>query len=68
MTKESEDELLQRLEALRKEHRELDTTIGELSHAVYTDQLKMRRLKKRKLWLKDLIARMESDLIPDIDA
>ena len=67
MTRGSGEELLQRLDALRKEHRELDTTIGELSHAVYTDQLKLRRLKKRKLWLKDFIARMESDLIPDIE-
>jgi hypothetical protein len=34
----------------------------------YVDQLQVRRLKKRKLWLKDVIARLESELIPDLDA
>ena len=32
------------------------------------DQLRLRRLKKRKLWLKDMIIKLESELIPDIDA
>lgn len=32
------------------------------------DQLRLRRLKKRKLWLKDMITKLESELIPDIDA
>ena len=53
---------------LRAEHRELDGAIARLSEAVYMDQLHLRRLKKRKLWLKDMIARLESELIPDLDA
>ena len=58
----------QRLAELRTEHRDLDDVIGRLSEQLYTDQLQLRRLKQRKLQLKDFIARLESRLIPDIDA
>ncbi len=57
----------QRLEALRQEHRDLDEVIDRLQHHA-TDQLLLRRLKKRKLQLKDMIQRLESAVIPDIIA
>lgn len=57
-----------RLAALRLEHRDLDSAIGSLESAAYVDQLQLRRLKKRKLYLKDLIQRLESKLIPDLNA
>ena len=54
-----------RLSALRLEHRELDATIARLQLDLQADELALKRLKKRKLQLKDQIARLESDLIPD---
>ena len=53
---------------LRIEHRDLDNAIARLAHTAGTDELQLRRLKKRKLRLKDTIARLESQLIPDLDA
>lgn len=61
-------ETLAHLTELRAEHRELDQLVRQLTEDPYADQLRLRRLKKRKLWLKDLISRLESELIPDIDA
>ena len=58
---------LQLLE-LRSEHRDLDEIIHEMILSNHPDQLKIKRLKKRKLRLKDSIIRVESLLIPDIDA
>ena len=57
-----------KLDELRLEHRDLDDVIGRLSEDPYVDQLQLRRMKKRKLYLKDLTTRLESKLIPDIDA
>ena len=57
-----------KLDELRLEHRDLDDVIGRLSEDPHVDQLQLRRMKKRKLYLKDLITRLESKLIPDIDA
>jgi hypothetical protein len=57
-----------RLEALRSEHRDLDEVIDRLSEAVPFNQLQIQRLKKRKLALKDMIAKLESQLLPDIIA
>ena len=57
-----------RLRELRVSHRDLDYLIDSLSDDPMVDQLRMRRLKKRRLVLKDLIVRMESELIPDLDA
>ena len=58
----------QRLDQLRLEHRDLDDVIGHLSENSEVEQLQLRRLKKRKLMLKDSIRRLESKLIPDLDA
>ncbi|MDX1480901.1 MAG: DUF465 domain-containing protein [Woeseiaceae bacterium] len=57
-----------RLRELRISHRDLDDLIDRLSHDPLVDQLRLRRLKKRRLVLKDMIARLESELIPDMDA
>ena len=57
-----------RLAELRVEHRDLDDVIARLLEGPYVDQLQVRRLKKRKLLLKDVIAHLESELIPDLDA
>ena len=59
------DSLLRQLHELRSEHRDLDTVIARLSEGPAIDQLQLQRLKKRKLLLKDEIARLESRLIPD---
>ena len=57
-----------KLKELRIEHRDLDDVIDRLSHDPCVDQLELRRLKKRKLMLKDEIHRLESSLIPDLHA
>ncbi|PZO63138.1 MAG: hypothetical protein DI635_09160 [Pseudoxanthomonas suwonensis] len=57
--------LAQRLAELRLEHRDLDAAIAGLQAARELDELAVKRMKKRKLQLKDVIARMESALIPD---
>jgi hypothetical protein len=57
-----------RLRELRVSHRDLDYLIDQLSHDPMVDQLRIRRLKKRKLIIKDMIAQLESELIPDMDA
>ena len=58
----------EKLRNLRIEHRDLDEVIMRLSMDVNTDELQMKRLKKRKLMLKDQITRLESQLIPDLNA
>lgn len=57
-----------KLETLRVEHRDLDEVIDRLVATPPFDQLQLQRLKKRKLGLKDQIAKLESRLIPDIIA
>jgi hypothetical protein len=57
-----------RLKELRVAHRDLDFAIAELSKNPSVDQIRVRRLKKQKLLLKDQIARLESQLIPDLNA
>jgi hypothetical protein len=59
---------LERLRELRIEHRDLDDVINRLQLDLYVNEVQLRRLKKRKLMLKDQIARMESELIPDLNA
>lgn len=63
----TEDEMRKRLEILRVEHRDLDAAIAALSENP-SDQLRVARLKKRKLLLKDQIMLLEDALIPDIIA
>jgi hypothetical protein len=60
--------LKERLAALRLEHRDLDAVIARIAESAPFDQLQIQRLKKRKLLLKDQIARLESHLLPDIIA
>jgi hypothetical protein len=65
----NEQDLLRlKLAELKSEHRDLDDVISRLVGQPASDQLQLQRLKKRKLALKDLIARIESRLLPDIIA
>ena len=57
--------MVQRVALLKQEHRDLDTAIARLQVDSDADELAVKRLKKRKLQLKDCIARLESALIPD---
>ena len=61
-------ELVRRLTDLRLEHRDLDLAIAQLAGLSHQDELQIKRLKKRKLALKDAIAKLESLLIPDLNA
>lgn len=61
-------EIVRLIAELREEHRDLDEAITRLSDDPAIDQLQLRRMKKRKLKLKDWIAFLQSQLIPDIDA
>lgn len=60
--------LAARLEALRVEHRDLDAAIDALVAGGIADQLRLARMKKRKLALRDEIMMIESQMIPDIIA
>ena len=68
MTDEEEQALRARLAELRQEHGDLDAAILAMTDASNCDQLQLTRLKKRKLQLKDQIARIEDNLLPDITA
>ena len=57
-----------KLKELCVEHQDLDQVISRLIDDSYVDQIKLKRLKKRKLMIKDIIARLESDRIPDLNA
>ncbi|HEX4023847.1 MAG TPA: YdcH family protein [Steroidobacteraceae bacterium] len=59
---------VERLRQLRIEHRDLDEVIARLSLDMHIDELQLKRLKKRKLVLKDQILKLESELIPDLNA
>ncbi len=60
--------LKRKLEELRTEHRDLDDVIARVTEEAPFDQLRVQRLKKRKLMLKDQIIHIESMLLPDIIA
>ena len=68
MDNADQSEIRKRLEELHLEHRELDDIILRLTQDPEIDQLQVKRLKKRKLVLKDAIIKLESRLIPDIEA
>ena len=68
LTEEERVQTEQRLQALEVEHHDLDDVINRLSTDPAQDQLQLRRLKKRKLFLKDQIQRLRARLIPDIIA
>jgi hypothetical protein len=59
---------VEKLRQLRIEHRDLDEIISRLSMDIHIDELQLKRLKKRKLALKDQIMKLESQLIPDLNA
>jgi len=66
---EAEEETLKtKLTSLRQQHRDLDVAIGTLEASGAGDQLQLRRLKKMKLQIKDMITKIEDKLIPDIIA
>jgi hypothetical protein len=56
------------LDKLRVEHRDLDVVINHLIDSRHHDTMRIQRLKHRKLKLKDMISKLESELIPDLDA
>ncbi len=62
------EELQERLVSLRLEHRDLDDVIARIIEEAPFNQLQIKRLKKRKLILKDEITKLESKLLPDIIA
>ncbi|HEY3730615.1 MAG TPA: YdcH family protein [Steroidobacteraceae bacterium] len=59
---------VEKLRQLRIEHRDLDEVIARLSMDIHIDELQLKRLKKRKLALKDQIMKLQSQLIPDLNA
>lgn len=65
---EEQKNIRNKIEQLQLEHRDLDDIITRLADQPSMDQLQMRRLKNRKLLIKDIIRKLESQLIPDIDA
>lgn len=68
MLKEEEHSIMRRITELGVEHRDLDEVIIAMSRQSHIDQLLLRRLKKRKLFIKDMITKLRSLLIPDLDA
>ena len=68
LTAEETQELRMKIEVLKVEHRDLDAVIDRLSHDPELDELQLRRMKRRKLLLKDQITLLERQLVPDIRA
>lgn len=68
MDNEEDDKLHDALNALKLEHRRLDEEIHKMAESVELDQLKISRMKKKKLALKDEIRQIENRLMPDIIA
>ena len=63
-----QEDLLEWLNELRIEHRDLDETIDYMVATGHRDHMKIQRFKRRRLKLKDMISQLESQLIPDLDA
>ncbi|MEY2854399.1 MAG: hypothetical protein RL030_1531 [Pseudomonadota bacterium] len=75
MSDDSEDNVdrelfrnIEKLRQLRIEHRDLDQVISRLQMDMHIDEVQIRRLKKRKLLLKDQITILQSQAIPDLNA
>ncbi len=65
---ETTETLKRKLLELKTEHRDLDDVISRIAEQAPFDQIQIQRLKKRKLALKDQIAKLENELLPDIIA
>ncbi|WP_210414101.1 YdcH family protein [Luteithermobacter gelatinilyticus] len=63
-----EEDILEKIQELKVQHRDLDDAINALIETGRTDMLQIQRLKKQKLMLKDRIAMLENELLPDIIA
>ena len=68
MAEEDPAKIAAQLVELKVEHRDLDEAIARLAATIESDELAIKRLKKRKLKIKDMISALESRLIPDLDA
>ena len=68
MTLDSAEEIKRRISELNLEHRDLDRAIEALDQNPLHDELQLKRLKKRKLMLKDQIFMLQRQLVPDIPA
>lgn len=66
LTDEEKQIIEERLFVLKQEHRDLDDVIGRMLLSPEIEELQLKRFKKRKLMLKDLISKLENILIPDI--
>lgn len=66
LSEEERQSIERQIEQLMVEHRDLDGIIHQMAQTVYVDQLLLKRLKKRKLRLKDRIEKLKSQLLPDI--
>ncbi len=68
MQENHSEEIQSRIEKLKTEHRDLDDVLKRLAVDPSSDELQIRRLKKRKLQLKDSIVMLESQALPDLSA
>ena len=68
MIDQDPEALCKEITALEEEHRALDRYIGEIAYDPAANQVELRRLKKRKLAIKDAVERLRSQLIPDLNA
>lgn len=68
MSEESNDDLNEKLGQLRSEHRDLDDVLNRMSDDHSISDLQLKRMKKRKLYLKDAITKLETELLPDMRA
>ena len=68
MNKDEERDLREQLARLQQEHRDLDAAIAALHDSPGSDLVQVQRLKKRKLYLRDRIRRIEDQITPDIIA
>ena len=65
---ETQEQILQQIAMMESEHSDLDAVIERLGEDLPFDQLKLQRLKKRKLALKDEVTKLRSRILPDIIA